>query len=123
MHWSFSIIIILHYPPLESSIIRKSSLRLQYNGHSSVSTIMPTLPCDKPSGLTEGARFVTSTVGNIVGGLGRTVGGIVGAGGRGLGYTISNATGSAGQPVGDSVSSVGTGIEDGLKRESKMLGR
>ncbi|KAJ5225899.1 hypothetical protein N7468_007124 [Penicillium chermesinum] len=68
------------------------------------------------SGVTGAAKFVTSTLGNTVGGVGRTVGGVTGAATRGVGDTISGATGSAGRPVGDALNSAGTGLEDGTKR-------
>ncbi|OWY44895.1 hypothetical protein AALT_g3760 [Alternaria alternata] len=51
------------------------------------------------SGVTSGVKFVTSTVGNTVGGVTNTVGGVVGALGRGVGETLEGATGSAGRPV------------------------
>ncbi|MCJ1352854.1 MAG: hypothetical protein MMC33_002838 [Icmadophila ericetorum] len=65
------------------------------------------------SGLTKGTLFVTSTLGNAVGGVTKTVGGVVGAGGRGVGNTITGVTGSAGKPVGDALNSLATGIEGG----------
>ncbi|KAI0813097.1 hypothetical protein GGR55DRAFT_677420 [Xylaria sp. FL0064] len=70
-------------------------------------------------GATGAAKFVTSTVGNAVGGVGRTVGNVTGAAGRGIGDTITSATGSAGKPVGDAISSVGTGVENGANSVSK----
>ena len=39
------------------------------------------------SGVTSGVKFVTSTIGNTVGGVTNTVGGVVGALGRGIGET------------------------------------
>ena len=65
------------------------------------------------SGATAGVKFVTSTIGNTVGGLTNTVGGIVGAGGRGLGQTIEGATGSAGKPIARGLADAATGVEDG----------
>ncbi|KAL8780788.1 MAG: hypothetical protein Q9194_000721 [Teloschistes cf. exilis] len=70
-------------------------------------------------GATGAAKFVTSTVGNTVGGLGKTVGGVVGAGGRGLGQTVTAATGSAGKPVGEAIESLGNGVENGANNVSK----
>ncbi|KAI4121411.1 MAG: hypothetical protein LQ338_006381 [Usnochroma carphineum] len=80
---------------------------------------MSPLDSNDDKGATGAAKFVTSTVGNTVGGLGRTVGGIVGAGGRGLGQTVTGATGSAGQPIGEALESLGNGIEGGTKNVSK----
>ncbi|KAI1102871.1 hypothetical protein F4804DRAFT_333833 [Jackrogersella minutella] len=71
------------------------------------------------SGVTGAAKFVTSTVGNVAGGVGRTTGNVVGAAGRGLGDTITSATGSSGKPVGDALGSVGTGIQNGAEGVSK----
>jgi hypothetical protein len=65
------------------------------------------------SGATAGAKFVTSTVGNTVGGLTNTVGGLVGALGRGVGETIEGATGNAGRPVAKGLTDVTNGIEKG----------
>ncbi|KAI1174374.1 hypothetical protein F4777DRAFT_554309 [Nemania sp. FL0916] len=70
-------------------------------------------------GVTGAAKFVTSTLGNAVGGVGRTVGNVTGAAGRGIGDTITSSTGSAGRPVGDAISSVGTGIEGGANSVAK----
>jgi hypothetical protein len=67
------------------------------------------------SGATAAAKFVTSTVGNTVGGVANTVGGVVGAAGRGLGETIEGATGSVGRPVGNAVAYVTSGIEGGSR--------
>jgi phage-related protein len=71
------------------------------------------------SGATAGVRFVTSTIGNTVGGLTNLVGGVVGAASRGLGETIEGATGSAGKAVGRSIADAGTGIEEGSHRIAK----
>ncbi|KAL4990330.1 hypothetical protein BDW68DRAFT_175045 [Aspergillus falconensis] len=71
------------------------------------------------SGVTGAAKFVTSTLGNTVGGVSKTVGGVTGAATRGLGDTVNSATGSTGRPVGDALGSVGTGLEDGLKKVGK----
>ncbi|KAL9599439.1 MAG: hypothetical protein Q9179_003553 [Wetmoreana sp. 5 TL-2023] len=81
--------------------------------------IMAPLGSEDDKGVTGAAKFVTSTVGNTVGGLGRTVGGVVGAGGRGLGQTVTGATGSAGKPVGDAIESLGNGVENGSTSVSK----
>ncbi|KAK7179057.1 hypothetical protein PSPO01_14897 [Paraphaeosphaeria sporulosa] len=65
------------------------------------------------SGVTSGVKFVTSTVGNTVGGVTNTVGGVVGALGRGVGETLEGATGSAGRPVARGIADATTSIEDG----------
>lgn len=70
-------------------------------------------------GATGAAKFVTSTLGNTVGGVARTVGGVTGAAGRGLGDTITGATGSLGKPVGDALANATTGLESGTKRVAK----
>ncbi|KAL4933943.1 uncharacterized protein BDV17DRAFT_286748 [Aspergillus undulatus] len=54
-------------------------------------------------GATGAAKFVTSTLGNTVGGLSSTVGGVAG---------------STGKPVGDALGSAGTGLEDGLRNDT-----
>merc|ERR1711959_282467 len=77
-------------------------------------TIMPV--GQQESGVTSGVKFVTSTVGNTVGGLTNTVGGVVGALGRGVGETLEGATGSAGRPVARGVADATTSIEDGANR-------
>lgn len=81
--------------------------------------IMAPFESDDNKGTTGAVKFVTSTVGNTVGGLGRTVGGVVGAGGRGLGQTITGATGSAGKPVGEAIESLANGVEGGARNVSK----
>ncbi|KAF2257174.1 hypothetical protein BU26DRAFT_513873 [Trematosphaeria pertusa] len=68
------------------------------------------------SGVTSGVKFVTSTVGNTVGGLTNTVGGVVGALGRGVGETVEGATGSAGRPVARGISDATTSVEDGANK-------
>jgi phage-related protein len=73
---------------------------------------MPITKDNSDSGVTAGVKFVTSTVGNTVGGVTRTVGGVVGAAGRGVGHTITGATGRAGKPVGDGIAGTTTGIEN-----------
>ncbi|CAI7638148.1 unnamed protein product [Penicillium pancosmium] len=70
-------------------------------------------------GATGAAKWVTSTLGNTVGGVTRTVGGVTGAATRGVGDTINSATGSAGRPVGDAIGNAGTGLEDGTKQVAK----
>ncbi|KAF4305996.1 hypothetical protein GTA08_BOTSDO07197 [Botryosphaeria dothidea] len=71
------------------------------------------------SGVSSGVKFVTSTIGNTVGGLTNTVGGVVGAAGRGIGETLEGATGSAGRPVARGVADAATGVEDGSNRIAK----
>jgi hypothetical protein len=65
------------------------------------------------SGATAGAKFVTSTVGNTLGGVTNTLGGVVGALGRGVGETLEGATGSAGRPVAKGLVDATNGIEKG----------
>lgn len=86
---------------------------------SKISFNMSPLESNNDKGVTGAAKFATSTLGNTVGGLGRTVGGVVGAGGRGLGQTITAATGSSGKPVGDALENLGNGVESGAKNVSK----
>ncbi|KAL2443615.1 hypothetical protein ABEF95_007922 [Exophiala dermatitidis] len=81
--------------------------------------IMPINTSSSDEGATGAAKFVTSTVGNTVGGLVRTVGGITGAAGRGLGDTISGATGSVGKPLGDGLANAASGVEGGTNRVAK----
>ena len=89
------------------------------------------------TGVTKGAKGVTSTLGNTVrlttdeeshriidapsqvGGLTNTVGGVVGAAGRGLGETVGSATGGAGKDVGKGIADVGNGLEDGAANVAK----
>lgn len=68
------------------------------------------------SGVTSGVKFITSTIGNTVGGVTNTVGGVVGALGRGVGETLEGATGSAGRPVARGIADATTSIEDGANR-------
>jgi len=68
------------------------------------------------TGVTKGAKGVTSTLGNTIGGLTNTVGGVVGAASRGLGETVSGATGGVGKDVGKGVADIGNGVEDGGNR-------
>ncbi|KAI1268042.1 hypothetical protein F5Y18DRAFT_424357 [Xylariaceae sp. FL1019] len=79
------------------------------------------MPLDnsQDKGVTGGAKFVTSTLGNAVGGVGRTLGNVTGAAGRGIGDTITSTTGSAGKPVGDAIHSLGQGVENGAHSVSK----
>lgn len=74
---------------------------------------------NKDSGITGAAKFVTSTVGNAAGGLGRTAGNVTGAATKGVGDTITSATGSAGKPIGDAITNVGAGIQQGTDSVSK----
>lgn len=70
-------------------------------------------------GVTGAAKWATSTVGNVAGGVGRTVGNVAGAAGRGVGDTVTSVTGEAGKPVGDAIGSVGTGVQSGAEGLSK----
>ncbi|KAI0601069.1 hypothetical protein F4775DRAFT_542611 [Biscogniauxia sp. FL1348] len=81
----------------------------------------PTMPLEssQDKGVTGAAKFVTSTVGNTVGGLGRTVGNVTGAATRGVGDTVTSATGSTGKPVGDAIGALGTGVQNGAESVSK----
>lgn len=74
---------------------------------------------NQDKGVTGAAKWTTSTVGNAVGGVGRTVGNVTGAAGRGLGETVTSVTGEAGKPVGDAIGSVGTGVQNGAEGLSK----
>ncbi|CAJ2504829.1 Uu.00g122230.m01.CDS01 [Anthostomella pinea] len=74
---------------------------------------------NQDKGATGAAKFVTSAIGNTVGGIGRTAGNVTGAASRGIGDTITGATGSAGKPVGDAISGLGTGVENGADSVSK----
>ncbi|KAJ5788667.1 hypothetical protein N7457_003657 [Penicillium paradoxum] len=74
---------------------------------------------NQDKGATGAAKFVTSTLGNTVGGVTRTVGGVTGTAGRGIGDTITGATGSAGESIGNALGSASTGLEDGTKRVAK----
>lgn len=69
------------------------------------------------SGATGAAKWVTSTVGNTVGGVTRTVGNVTGAASRGLGDTINSATGS--KPVGDAIGKAGSGVQGGAESVAK----
>ncbi|KAH0837052.1 hypothetical protein Z517_04255 [Fonsecaea pedrosoi CBS 271.37] len=80
---------------------------------------MPINTSSSDEGATGAAKFVTSTVGNTIGGLTRTVGGITGAAGRGIGDTITGATGSAGKPLGDGLANALTGVENGARKVAR----
>lgn len=86
---------------------------------------MPSNPTSSSSdsGVTGAAKFVTSTLGNTVGGLSRTAGNVTGAASRGIGDTITSATGSAGQPVGDALGNIGTAVENGVSDVAKGVER
>ncbi|GKT92022.1 hypothetical protein Ct61P_09872 [Colletotrichum tofieldiae] len=71
---------------------------------------MPVGNKDQNSGVTGGAKFVTSALGNTVGGITKTVGNVTNAATTGLGDTITSATGSAGRPVGDGITNLGQGL-------------
>lgn len=71
---------------------------------------------DKAAGA---ANFLTSTVGNTVGGLSRTVGNVTGAATRGVGDTVTGVTGDVGKPLGDAIGSLGTGVEGGVDSLAK----
>ncbi|MCJ1371793.1 hypothetical protein MMC20_003012 [Loxospora ochrophaea] len=79
------------------------------------------MPSNNDTGATGAAKFVTSTVGNTVGGLASTVGHVTGAAGRGIGDTINSATGSVGRPLGDGLKSVTDGIEAGAVGTGKGI--
>lgn len=86
--------------------------------------ITSTMPNGNPKdqegqGATGAAKWVTSAVGNTVGGVTRTLGGVTGAAGRGIGDTINSATGSTGKVVGDGFGKVGSGAEEGAKSVAK----
>jgi hypothetical protein len=74
---------------------------------------------NQDKGATGAAKFVTSTLGNTLGGVTRTVGGVAGTAGRGIGDTINSATGSVGEPIGNVLGSATTVLEDGTKRVAK----
>jgi len=82
-----------------------------------------TMNDSKDTGVTGAARFVTSSVGNLVGGVARTAGNVTGAAGRGVGDTITGATGSAGKPVGDALGALGSGVENGANDLGKGVER
>jgi hypothetical protein len=76
-------------------IIAENSSASSSTAYKPSNTIMPI--GQEESGISSGVKFVTSTVGNTVGGVTNTVGGVVGALGRGVGETLEGATGSAGR--------------------------
>ena len=69
--------------------------------------------------VTGAANFLTSTLGNTVGAVGKTAGSVTGAAARGVGDTVNAATGDYVKPVGDGVGNIGTGIQGGLDSVSK----
>jgi len=96
------------YTPLETyTPVSTSSAQLD-------PTIMPV--GQQESGVTSGVKFVTSTVGNTVGGVTNTLGGVVGALGRGVGETVEGATGSAGRPVARGIADATTSVEEGANK-------
>lgn len=87
---------------------------LQYSIPESIFPTYNKMPVgQQESGVTSGVKFVTSTVGNTVGGVTNTAGGVVGALGRGVGETLEGATGSAGRPVARGIADATTSVEDG----------
>lgn len=56
---------------------------------------MDKLNNNQDKGAEGAAKSVTSTVGNLAGGLSKTAGGIVGTAGRGIGQTINDTTGTS----------------------------
>ncbi|KAF3906994.1 hypothetical protein ABW21_db0207043 [Orbilia brochopaga] len=72
---------------------------------------------NKNNGVRQGVTGVTSTVGNLTGGLLDTVGSTVGTLGRGLGGTINSTTGT--KVAGDGLSYVTDGVEGGLRTVGK----
>ena len=73
------------------------------------------------SGATAAVKFVTSTVGNTVGGVVNTVGGVAGAAGRGIGETIEGATGRAGRSVGVATADGATSLENGTHKVARGI--
>jgi hypothetical protein len=90
-------------------LIHKSNKRKTLLIPTPISTLNMTGSNSNESGVTGAAKFVTSTLGNTVGGLTGTVGNVVGAAGRGLGETVTGATGSAGKDVGKALGDVSIG--------------
>ncbi|TEA16757.1 hypothetical protein C8034_v000922 [Colletotrichum sidae] len=80
---------------------------------------MPVGNNDQNNGVTGAAKFVTSTLGNTVGGVTRTIGNVTGAATKGVGDTITSAGGSTGRPVGDGISNVGGGLQNALNSVGK----
>ncbi|EWC45882.1 hypothetical protein DRE_04889 [Drechslerella stenobrocha 248] len=68
---------------------------------------------NKNNGVRQGITGVTSTVGNLTGGLLDTVGSTVGTLGRGLGGTINSTTGT--RVAGDSLAGLTNGVEGGVR--------
>ena len=105
--------------PFNPSTALRPKRLLRFNHNLNRHIFMAPIGSDNDQGATGAAKFITSAVGNTVGGLGRTVGGVVGAGGRGLGQTITSATGSAGKPVGETLETLGNEVEKGAHNVSK----
>ncbi|KAJ6257211.1 hypothetical protein Dda_8098 [Drechslerella dactyloides] len=72
---------------------------------------------NKNNGVRQGVTGVTSTIGNLTGGVLDTVGSTVGTLGRGLGGTINNTTGT--RAVGDGLAWVTDGVEGGTRTVAK----
>ncbi|KAI3557691.1 hypothetical protein CABS03_10617 [Colletotrichum abscissum] len=87
--------------------------------HKPIFPKMPVGNSDQNAGVTGGAKFVTSALGNTVGGVTRTVGNVTGAATQGVGDTITSATGSAGRPVGDGIANLGQGLSGALNSVGK----
>ncbi|KAI9171145.1 hypothetical protein HJFPF1_00625 [Paramyrothecium foliicola] len=69
--------------------------------------------------VTGAANFLTSALGNTLGGVTRTVGDVTGAATRGVGDTITNVTGDAGRPLGDGLGNLGSGVQGGTNSVAK----
>ncbi|KAH6681045.1 hypothetical protein F5X68DRAFT_234164 [Plectosphaerella plurivora] len=93
---------------------RVSAMQGNQKGHAA-----DTFGKQEDNGATGAVKFVTSALGNTVGGVSRTVGNVTGAATRGIGDTISGATGSAGRPVGDGLGNIGTGVENAANSAGK----
>lgn len=63
------------------------------------------------SGAEGAAKGLTSTLGNLTGGVVKTAGGAVGSVGQGLGETINNTTGT--KAVGNGLQGLTGGVKDG----------
>ncbi|CAI7611126.1 unnamed protein product [Penicillium palitans] len=101
--------------PLTPYRIVTKILLNSFNSTKFNQTTMP-IESNQDKGVTGAAKFVTSTLGNTLGGVTRTVGGVTGTAGRGIGDTITSATGSAGEPIGNALGSASSGLENGAKR-------
>jgi hypothetical protein len=97
------------------TFIHRHSFNPARNQTTTITLLRPNPTFDMPIGQqeTSGVKFVTSTVGNTVGGVTNTLGGVVGALGRGVGETLEGATGSAGRPVARGIADVSTSLEKG----------